>query len=107
MAVSTQPQPTRTVVLLRAAERKRLEKLAASEKVSAGEILRRSLRAYEQPLSKAEDQVAALLLAEMNESLDKALESLRSAHASIRENLSKIEAMEIQQATQKHKRERE
>jgi hypothetical protein len=44
MATAAQPASTRTVVLLRPAERKRLEKLAANEKhVSAGEILRRSL----------------------------------------------------------------
>ncbi|RXH55641.1 hypothetical protein [Granulicella sibirica] len=38
---------SRTVVLLRASDRKKLEALAAQEEVSSGEIIRRSLDSYE------------------------------------------------------------
>ena len=102
MASAPQTVPTRTVVLLRPAERKRLEKLAAAERVSSGEILRRSLRSYEGPASSAEDEVISALLAEMNTSLDEALASIRSARAAIRENLDKIDAM--QQAHEQEQR---
>ena len=92
VASAVQPGPSRTVVLLRPAERKRLEKLAAAESVSSGEILRRSLHAYERPTSSAEDEVVAALLTQMNTSLDEALESIRTARSAIRENLDKIDA---------------
>jgi hypothetical protein len=94
MASASQTVPTRTVVLLRPAERKRLEKLAAAERVSSGEILRRSLRSYERPTSSAEDEAITALLAHMNTSLDEALASIRSARVAIRENLDKIDAMQ-------------
>ena len=94
MASASQAVPTRTVVLLRPAERKRLEKLAAAERVSSGEILRRSLRSYERPTSSAEDEVVAALLVQMNTSLDEARASIRSARVAIRKNLDKIDAMQ-------------
>jgi hypothetical protein len=101
MAIASQTAPTRTVVLLRPAERKRLERLAAAERVSSGEILRRSLRSYEQPASDAEDEVVSALLTQMNASLDEALESIRSARSAIRENLDKIDAMQQAHAKQR------
>jgi hypothetical protein len=91
-------QTARTVVLLRPAERKRLEKLAAAEKVSSGEILRRSLQAYEKPMSSSEEEAVSFLLKEMNVALDEALSSIRSARSSIRESLDKIDAMQQEQA---------
>jgi arsenate reductase-like glutaredoxin family protein len=81
-------------VLLRPAERKRLEKLAATAKVSAGEILRRSLRLYQEKPSDAEEELLKILLKEMNTALDASLESIRLARAEIRENLQKIEEMQ-------------
>jgi hypothetical protein len=93
MASASQAVPTRTVVLLQPAERKRLEKLAAAERVSSGEIIRRSLRSYEKPTSPSEDELAAVLLAQLNDSLDQMLASLRSARSVVRENLDKIDAM--------------
>jgi hypothetical protein len=101
MAGAAQSAPTRTVVLLRPAERKRLEKLAAAESVSSGEILRRSLRSYERPTSSAEDEVIDALLAQMNTSLDEARAAIRSARSAIRENLARIDAMQ-QAQTQEH-----
>ena len=102
MASASHTAPTRTVVLLRPAERKRLEKLAAAERVSSGEIIRRSLRSYEKPMSSGEEEVIPMLLAQMNTSLDEALESIRSARSTIRENLDKIDAMQLAYA-QEHK----
>jgi hypothetical protein len=103
MATATEPTSTRTVVLLRPAERKRLEKLASAEDVSAGEILRRSLQAYEKPVTAAEEEMLSLLLAQMNASLDEALVSIRTARASIRENLDKIDSMQREQARKRAK----
>jgi hypothetical protein len=48
----------------------------------------------------------SLLLAQMNSSLDEALVSLRTARASIRENLDKIDAMQREQAQLRKKREK-
>jgi dsDNA-specific endonuclease/ATPase MutS2 len=90
MANSTQAASTRTVVLLRPNERKRLEELASAESVSSGELLRRSLHAYETKVSEPEQEMLASLLTEMNQALDEALVSVRSARAEIRENLDKI-----------------
>lgn len=101
MAIATQPASTRTVVLLRPAERKRLEKLAMAEKVSAGEILRRSLLSYQKQASAPEDEVAAMLLAQMNSALDEALASIRSAHTAIQKNLAKIDKMQREQKVQR------
>jgi len=94
MATAVQPTSTRTVVLLRPAERKRLEKLAAAERVSSGEILRRSLRSYDRHVSASDEETLAALLVEMNTALDDALDSIRSARSGIQDNLRKIEEMQ-------------
>jgi hypothetical protein len=93
MPASTKPAPTRTVVLLRPNEKKRLEKLASRDSVSSGEILRRGIHAYEEHTSASEQKTLATLLSEMNEALDGALASIRSARSEIRENLDKIQQM--------------
>jgi hypothetical protein len=80
----------RLVVVLRAAEKKRLQKLAKEEKVSASEIVRRSLQAYEPGTPLMEDQSLKLLFAEMNQALDAALESSRASRAEIEKNLAMI-----------------
>lgn len=98
MASASQSAPARTVVLLRPTERKRLQKLAAAERVSSGEILRRSLRAYEPEISAAEAEALAILLVEMNTALDGALTTVRSARTELRENLKKIAQMKEAQA---------
>jgi esterase/lipase len=90
MPASSESPATRTVVLLRPSERKRLHKLAAAEHVSAGEILRRSLHSYENEIPQSEQQTLASLLTDMNSALDNALASIRSARAEVRENLDKI-----------------
>ncbi len=96
MGMATAPQPitSRTVVLLRPEERRHLEQLAASEHVSAGEVIRRSLSAYEKQSSATEQEALAAMLAEMNTALDGALSAVRSARSEIRENLRKIEEMQ-------------
>jgi translation initiation factor 2B subunit (eIF-2B alpha/beta/delta family) len=98
MATSPQSITTRTVVLLRPSERKRLEKLAAAESVSSGEILRRSLQAYEQQISASEQATIATLLSEMNSALDEALASIRSARSEVRESLDKIAKLQASRA---------
>jgi hypothetical protein len=98
MATSPQSITTRTIVLLRASERKRLEKLAAAESVSSGEILRRSLYAYEQQMSTSEQATLAAMLHEMNSALDGALASVRSARSEVRESLDKIAKLQATRA---------
>ncbi len=84
---------SRTVVLLRPHEREHLERLAAEEHVSSGEILRRSLDAYEQKSSASEQEMLHTLLAEMNSALEGALVSIRSARSEIRESLNRVREM--------------
>jgi hypothetical protein len=98
MATSSQSVTSRTVVLLRPSERKRLEKLAAAESVSSGEILRRSLQAYEKDPSPSEQETLAALLKEANSALDSALLAVRSARSEIRENLDRIAQMQAARA---------
>ena len=94
MAKISESASARTVVLLRPKERKHLEKLAAREHVSSGEILRRSLHAYEDQTSKAEQETLAVLLSQMSTALDEALASIRSARSEIQQNLKKIQSMQ-------------
>ena len=79
----------RTVVLLRPSEKKRLERLARQENVSSSEIIRRSLQAYDSPSTQKEQEMK-ILIAEMNQALDAALQSIRSARAEVAENLAQI-----------------
>ena len=93
MATHPQPITSRAVVLLRADERRHLEQIAAAEHVSTGEVLRRSLAAYEGQSPAAEGEALAMLLAEMNTALDGALHAVRSARLEIGEHLKQIEEM--------------
>ena len=79
----------RMVVLLRPSEKKRLQQLAEREHVSSGEIVRRSLQAYEQNATVEEASISAMI-SEMSHSLDGALESVRSARAEVAENIARI-----------------
>lgn len=98
MSKSPQPASIRTVFLLRPKDRKQLERLAARERVSSGEIIRRSIHAYEDRTSATEEETLAVLLGEMNTALDEALVSIRSARSEIQVNLKKIQAMKEAQA---------
>jgi hypothetical protein len=93
MATQQQAGSSRAVVLLKPQERQKLERLAATEKASSGEILRRSLRAYEPGASPEDDELMKAMLADMNVALDKALLSIQTSRASIREALEKIDTM--------------
>jgi hypothetical protein len=72
----------RTVVLLRESARKKLERFVATEKVSSGEIIRRSLEAYEtlesQVRRQEEEKAVAACLAMMTEALEGANRSLEN-----------------------------
>jgi hypothetical protein len=90
MPTSPKLAATRTVVLLRASEKKRLLKLAREEKVSASEIVRRSIHAYQPGSSRQEEQNIRVLVAEMNQALAAALASTRASRAEIAANLALI-----------------
>jgi hypothetical protein len=62
MPAASNSAPTRTVVLLRPSEKRRLQKLARDEKVSASEIVRRSIHAYQSSsTSKGEQDMRGLI----------------------------------------------
>ena len=90
MATATRTSAThRTVVLLRSSEKKRLQKLAREQNVSASEVIRRLIHASaDLPAKEVEDTHA--MFAEMNEALDVALEAVRSARIEVAENNRKI-----------------
>ena len=91
MAAATKSKiASRIVVLLRPSERKRLQKLARVEKVSASEIVRRSLQAYDPNAGSREGEGLMTLFAELNQALDAALETSRANRAEIERNLATI-----------------
>jgi hypothetical protein len=91
---SPQKASERMVVLLRPSEKQRLQRLARKEKVSAAEIMRRSLHAYSEPKFTPDPK----LIAEMNHALDLALASVRSARIEVHETLAKMKSMKAKQA---------
>ena len=83
------------VVLLRSADRRKLDKLAAQEQVSAGEIIRRSLASYksiEARVRKEEEEkmmeralkLLATSLSTANESVQRTNEKLDSLHLELK-----------------------
>ena len=93
MANASQDKVTsRLVVLLKPSEKKRLQSLARQEHVSSSEIVRRSLHTYSSKATQAgqEEEDVRAALAEMNEALDKALLSVRSARLEVAENIANI-----------------
>ncbi len=88
----------RTVVLLRAAEKKHLTKLAREQRVSASEIIRRSLHAYEPAPQQLNEAELSALMTEMNAALDQALENVRSARVEVAGNIAKMRRLRKQQA---------
>jgi hypothetical protein len=80
MATATkQNASARMVVLLRPSEKLRLQRLARKERVSAAEIIRRSLAVYEE----LEGEENTKLLAEMSSALDKTHEAIQQSLAAI------------------------
>jgi hypothetical protein len=84
---------SRTVVLLRDSDRKKLEKLAAKEKVSSGEIIRRSLDSYktlEARIRKEEEEKM------MESTLAMLLEALESANQSLESTCKRLDELHLQ-----------
>lgn len=79
-------------------EKRALERRAREEQVSASEVMRRSFRAYNNPVMNEDEAAMKTLLAEMNEALDHALETSRSARAEIDQNLALMRARHEQAA---------
>jgi hypothetical protein len=88
--VTQQKASARMVVLLRPKEKLRLQALARKERVSAAEIIRRSLAVYEE----FESEENAKLLAEMNAAIDKNLASIRSNREAIEKTRAEIDRLE-------------
>ena len=83
--------PSRTVVVLEPEDRKSLQQRAEQDKISASEVLRRSLRAYTTSSAQQDEEHLRALIGEMNAALDAALASSRDARVEIRKNLDLIE----------------
>ena len=84
---------TRTVVLLKPSSKKRLERLAAKENVSAGEIIRRSIDSYttgEAHLRKEEEEKM------MKATLEIALDALKQANRSLVETREELDELHVQ-----------
>lgn len=84
---------SRTVVLLRDSDRRKLEKLAAKEKVSSGEIIRRSLDSYktlEARIRKEEEEKM------MESTLAMLLEALESANQSLESTCKRLDELHLQ-----------
>lgn len=85
MATPAKPERanSRTVVLLRDSDRRKLEKLAAREKVSSGEIIRRSLDSYKTLEARIrrdeQEKMMESTLAMLTEALEEANRSLENA----------------------------
>ncbi|MHB1020974.1 MAG: hypothetical protein ACYC46_06685 [Acidobacteriaceae bacterium] len=86
-AKSLERATSRTVVLLRGSDRKKLDDLAAREQVSAGEIIRRSLDTYESLESRIrkeeEEKMMEAALKLMRQSLSEANRSLQRTNAKL------------------------
>jgi hypothetical protein len=84
---------SRTVVLLRDSDRKKLEKLASKEKVSSGEIIRRSLDSYktiEARVRKEEEEKM------MEATLAMLIEALEGANQSMENTCRKLDVLHLQ-----------
>ena len=84
---------SRTVVLLRDSDRRKLEKLAAREKVSSGEIIRRSLDSYktlEARIRKEEEEKM------MESTLAILLDALEGANRSLENTCKRLDELHLQ-----------
>lgn len=86
-----QKSTERMVVLLDPTERRRLKELAKAQNVSAAEILRRSLAAYEPEQAEGERQ----LLQELNAAIDRALAAGAEHEKRIDANLAKLQQLRL------------
>jgi hypothetical protein len=95
MAVAAKSERTnsRTVVLLRESARKKLERLAAKEKVSSGEIIRRSLDSYETIEARIRKDEEERM---MEMTLKLVIEALESANVSMADTCNKLDELHLQ-----------
>ena len=95
MAVAAKSERTnsRTVVLLRESARKKLEKLAAKERVSSGEIIRRSLDSYETIEARIRKDEEERM---MEMTLKLVIEALESANVSMVDTCNKLDELHLQ-----------
>ena len=83
----------RTVVLLKPSARKKLEKLAAKENVSAGEIVRRSLDSYQTLQTRVRKQEEEKM---MKETLAIVMEALDDANRSLIDTCQLLDELHLQ-----------
>ena len=84
---------TRTVVLLKPSARKKLERLAARENVSAGEIIRRSLDSYATSaarLRQEEEEKA------MKATFELVMDALQRANRSLVDTCNQLDELHLQ-----------
>jgi hypothetical protein len=84
---------TRTVVLLRESAKKKLERLATKEKVSSGEIIRRSLDSYETIEARIRKEQEEKM---MEVTLKLVIEALESANASMVKTCNRLDELHLE-----------
>lgn len=84
---------SRTVVLLRTSDRKKLQGLAAKEKVSAGEIIRRSLDSYESLEARIRKEEEEKM---MESTLALLMDALKDANRSLESTARRLDDLHLQ-----------
>ena len=91
-AIEQRPDPARfrTVVMLRKKEREKLDAMAISEGLSAAEIVRRSISAYD-PQHK-DESIMELAVETMSQNLKEAIEQVRETRKVVAQTRAQLHA---------------
>ncbi len=91
-AIEQRPDPARfrTVVMLRKKEREKLDAMAISEGLSAAEIVRRSISAYDP--QREDESIMELAVKTMSQNLKEAIEQVRETRKVIAQTRAQLHA---------------
>ena len=91
-AIEQRPDPARfrTVVMLRKKEREKLDALAINEGLSAAEIVRRSISAYDP--QREDESIMELAVETMSQNLKEAIEQVRETRKVVAQTRAQLHA---------------
>ncbi len=91
-AIEQRPDPARfrTVVMLRKKEREKLDAMAISEGLSAAEIVRRSISAYDP--QREDESIMELAVETMSQNLKEAIEQVRETRKVVAQTRAQLHA---------------
>ncbi|NOR05449.1 MAG: hypothetical protein GQ575_03995 [Deltaproteobacteria bacterium] len=91
-AIEQRPDPARfrTVVMLRKKEREKLDAMATSEGLSAAEIVRRSISAYDP--QREDESIMELAVETMSQNLKEAIEQVRETRKVVAQTRAQLHA---------------